>query len=85
MQFDQISRTYIPAFFVQSIEAEFNGKKVLDVETNFSLSENPVVRFNFSPAFDAEQPTAMIVYARDSRGNQYAKSLELESGLPAPQ
>lgn len=78
MQFDQISRTYIPAFFVQSIAAEVNGKKLLDVETNFSLSENPVVRLNFSPSFDAEQPTAMIVYAEDSKGNKYAKSLELE-------
>ncbi len=80
MQFDQISRTYIPPFFVQSIAAELNGRKLLDIETNFSLSENPVVRLNFSPVFDADQPTALIVYAEDSRGNRYEKSLELESG-----
>jgi len=85
MQFDQISRTYIPAYFVQSIAAELNGEKLLDIETNFSMSENPVVRLNFSPVFAAGQPTAMIVYAEDSRGNRYEKSLEVGGGQLAGQ
>ena len=81
MQFDQVSRNYIPAFFVHTIAAELNGKPLINVETNFSLSENPVVRFNFTPSPGLTQSAvAMLVYATDSKGNRYEKSLELEEG-----
>ena len=86
MQFDQISRNYIPAFFVHTIAAELNGKPLIDVETNFSMSENPVVRLNFTPAtVSAQSATAMVVYAEDSKGNRYEKSLELEQALVVQQ
>jgi len=49
MQFDQISRTYIPAFYVHTIGASLGGKEVIKVDTNFSMSENPTVRFRFLP------------------------------------
>jgi len=82
MQFDQISRNYIPAFFVQNITAEINGKALIDVETNFSLSENPVVRFYFKSDPGAMQSASeMLVYAVDSKGNRYEKSLEVENKL----
>lgn len=68
MQFDQISRNYIPAFFITTIGAEMNGKELLKVETNFSLSENPMIRLNFSPEVDH---TDMQVYALDSKGNRF--------------
>ena len=81
MQFDQVSRNYIPAFFVQNITAELNGKTLINVETNFSLSENPVVRFNFTPGLDpAHSATEMLVYAVDSKGNRYEKSLAVQYG-----
>lgn len=79
MQFDQISRNYIPAFFVQSIAAEMNGQPLLDVETNFSLSENPVVRLNFTPRTEGPAKE-MQVYALDSKGNRYEKSLAVNTG-----
>ncbi|CAD7838327.1 MAG: hypothetical protein [Olavius algarvensis Gamma 3 endosymbiont] len=82
MEFDQISRNYIPAFFVQNITAEINGKALIDVETNFSLSENPVVRFYFKSDPGAMQSASeMLVYAVDSKGNRYEKSLEVENKL----
>ncbi|MBX2885469.1 MAG: quinoprotein dehydrogenase-associated SoxYZ-like carrier [Granulosicoccus sp.] len=70
MQFDQVSRNYIPAFFVHTIGAEMNGKPLLTVETNFSLSENPVVRLEFSPQ-DAEGE--LRVYSVDSKGGESEK------------
>lgn len=72
MQFDQISRNYIPAFFVHSIVAELDGEEILNVETNFSMSENPVVRFQF-----AQQETSnnLRVYAVDSKDNRYEQTL----------
>ena len=38
VQFDQISRNYIPAFYVHSIVTELDGEDLLNVETNFSMS-----------------------------------------------
>ena len=72
MQFDQISRNYIPAFFVHSIVAELDGEEILNVETNFSMSENPVVRFQFANPSTADK---LKVYAVDSKDNRYEQSL----------
>ena len=84
MQFDQISRNYIPAFYVHSIAAEIGGRQLIDVETNFSMSENPVVRLNFRPGSELPKTTAqMRVYAEDSKGNRYEKSLQLQQSTAA--
>lgn len=74
MQFDQVSRHYIPAFYVHSIVAELNGQELLKVETNFSLSENPVVRFQFANLTETD---TFKVFAVDSKNNRYE-----QSGLP---
>lgn len=82
MQFDQISRNYIPAFFVQNISAEIDGQSLIDVETNFSLSENPVLRLSFkSDLGTLQSASTMRVYAIDSKGNRYEKSLEVKNNL----
>lgn len=78
MQFDQVSRNYIPAFFVHTIGAEINGRPLLNVETNFSLSENPVVRLSFSPEVDHSEITAFAV---DSKGNRYEQSLDFDGAI----
>lgn len=72
MQFDQISRNYIPAFFVHSIVVELEGEELLNVETNFSMSENPVVRFQFANPGDAKK---LKVFALDSKDNRYEQTL----------
>jgi len=75
MQFDQISRNYIPAFYVNKIGAAFNGRELVAIETNFSMSENPTVRLAFNADEEFED---LSVYAIDSKGNRYEKSAELE-------
>jgi len=78
MQFDQISRNYIPAFYVNKIGAQFNGKELVVIETNFSMSENPTVRL----AFNADEEFKdLSVYAIDSKGNRYEKSAELAASV----
>lgn len=74
MQFDQVSRNYIPAFFVNTITAQLDGVDVLDVETNFSMSENPVVRVMFQN--DRTARTLKVV-AKDSQGNTYDQSADV--------
>jgi sulfur-oxidizing protein SoxY len=71
MQFDQVSRNYIPAYYVRNIKADIDDVDILTIETNFSMSENPVVRITFTP--DSEARTLNVV-AVDSKGNQYENS-----------
>jgi sulfur-oxidizing protein SoxY len=64
MQFDQLSRIYIPAYFIHTIGVKYDGKEIIKLETNFSLSENPTLRFDFIP----EKSGGLIdVYAIDSK------------------
>lgn len=64
MQFDQLSRIYIPAHFIHTVGVKYNGKEIIKLETNFSLSENPMLRFDFSP----EKSGGVIdIYAIDSK------------------
>jgi len=52
MQMDQISRLYIPANFVKSLQL-WQGKEMLvSVEGGNSISENPEFRFRFTPNGD---------------------------------
>lgn len=74
MQFDQVSRNYIPAFYVNNIKADIDGVDILNIETNFSMSENPVVQVAFQPDTKA---TTLNVVAVDSKGNEYANSTRL--------
>jgi len=73
MQFDQISRHYIPAFLVHSIVAELNGEELVNIETNFSMSENPVVRFQFAKPDAAK---TLSVYAVDSKNNRFERTID---------
>ena len=76
MQFDQISRNYIPAFYVNNITAQLDGVDILNIETNFSMSENPVVRVAFAHDKVASK---LSVVAKDSNGNTYNQAAQLKN------
>jgi len=48
-ELNQVTVMYIPAHFVRSIKVSYADKKVFDAELDFSVSENPSLRFNFVP------------------------------------
>lgn len=73
MQFDQVTRHYIPAFYVETIEARLGDVPLLRVETNFSLSENPSIRLTLRGETEA---APLHVLAVDSEGNRYEGSHE---------
>ena len=70
MQFDQMSRTYIPPHYIHTIVAEFNDKLLFTVETNFSLSQDPVLGFNFEPSENG----ILKIYALDSKEQRFEES-----------
>lgn len=49
LQFDQQRRTYIPAHYVKKIDITYNDKMLLSVDAGISLSEDPSIRFSFTP------------------------------------
>lgn len=48
-ELNQVTVMYIPAHFVRSIKVSYAGRKVFDADLDFSVSENPTLRFNFVP------------------------------------
>ena len=48
-ELNQVSVMYIPAHFVRSIKISYAGRRIFDADLDFSISENPNLRFNFVP------------------------------------
>lgn len=48
-ELNQLTVMFIPPHFVRSIRVSYAGRKVFDAELDFSVSENPTLRFNFVP------------------------------------
>ena len=49
MAMDQLTRQYTPAHFVRQVEVTQGGRPVLSADLDFSISENPNLRFHFVP------------------------------------
>jgi len=76
MQFDQISRNYIPAYFINQVSVRLDDEELFVLETNFSLSENPSIHFSF----DMEQkPDSVIsVKAIDSNNSSFENTWKIK-------
>ncbi|MCG7923967.1 MAG: quinoprotein dehydrogenase-associated SoxYZ-like carrier [Candidatus Thiodiazotropha taylori] len=73
LQFDQISRYYIPADFVRTIQVTYNGEEVFTVDTDISISEDPSIRFGFAP----DKSGVLEVHVKDSKGRTFTHSMSL--------
>ena len=67
LQMDQITRHYIPAFFVQDVVVSYGDQPILTVEGAISISEDPSFRFSFVP----QEPGRLTVEARDTDDNVF--------------
>jgi sulfur-oxidizing protein SoxY len=76
LQFDQISRHYIPADFIRTIQVTYNGEEVFTADTDISISEDPSIHFGFEP----RKAGVLEVYVKDSKGRTFSHSVD----LPAP-
>ena len=48
-ELNQLTVMYIPPHFVRTIKLSYAQRKIFDAELDFSVSENPTLRFNFVP------------------------------------
>ena len=73
MVMDQLSRQFTPAHYVRQINVTYGGQPVLSADLDFSISENPNLRFYFVP--DGKSRLAAEVL--DSRNQSFRSSLAL--------
>lgn len=73
---DQLTRLYVPAHFVRRIDVSYAGKPVLSAEVDFTLSENPNIRFYFVPQGDGELKAEVV----DSNDLKFETSFAVRSG-----
>lgn len=57
---DQATRQYTPAHFVRRVAVSYRGEPVLSADLDFSLSENPHLRFQFDAGEGGELKAAIV-------------------------
>ena len=50
LQMDQVTRNYIPAYFMQILNVTYNGQAVFRLESDIAISEDPSFEFIVRPS-----------------------------------
>jgi sulfur-oxidizing protein SoxY len=75
-ELNNVTVMFIPPHFVRSIKVAFAGKKIFDADLDFSVSENPTLRFNFVP----RGPGELRADVTDSKDAQFVGTLTIAQG-----
>lgn len=78
MVMDQFTRQYTPPHFVRKVDVTYNGTLVLSADLDFSISENPNLRFFFVPGEAGGELKATVV---DTQELQFEQGLKLRPAL----
>ena len=73
MQMDQITRYYTRARFIRTIDATYEGRAIFHLDSDISLSTDPVITFGFVP----QAKGRMQVVVRDSDNATFDHSFDL--------
>jgi sulfur-oxidizing protein SoxY len=73
MQMNQITRYYTPARFIRTIDATYEGGSVFHLDSDISLSTDPVITFGFVP----QQKGQIKIVARDSANVTFDHSFDV--------
>ncbi len=65
-ELNNVTVMFIPPHFVRSIKVSFAGRRVFDADLDFSVSENPTLRFHFVPRGPGEL-RAEVTDSKDGR------------------
>jgi len=76
MQMDQITRLFTPARFIRTIDATYDGTAVFHLDSDISLSTDPVITFGFVP----DQKGTMKLVVRDSDNALFNHSFDVPAG-----
>jgi sulfur-oxidizing protein SoxY len=65
-ELNQVTVMYIPPHFVRSIRMSYAGRRLFDADLDFSISENPTLRFHFLRR-EAGELRAEVTDSKDGR------------------
>jgi sulfur-oxidizing protein SoxY len=70
LQMDQVTRLYIPPFFVHSLKVWQGDQLLLAMEGSISISEDPNIRFTYVP----DSSSSLRAEAVDTAGDVFSGS-----------
>jgi sulfur-oxidizing protein SoxY len=73
MQMDPLSRHWIPPHYVREIHVSYDGRPIMRVDGDISLSENPSIHFSFVP----QGPGELRVRVVDSEEQEFSAEMAL--------
>ena len=76
MQMDQLTRLYTPAMFIRTIDISYDGAQVMHLDSDISLSSDPVIDFGFVPL----QKGQLEILVRDTNNATFGQHFD----VPAP-
>ena len=76
MQMDQLTRMVTPAMFIRTIDVSYDGARVMHLDSDISLSSDPVISFGFIPPGKGQ----LKVLVRDTKDATFGQSFD----VPAP-
>ena len=72
-ELNHVTVMYIPPHFVRTISVSYAGRRLFDADVDFSISENPALRFNFVPHAEG----LLKAEVEDSKDGHYVGSLDV--------
>ena len=73
MQMNQITRYYTPPRFIRTIDATYEGGSIFHLDSDISLSTDPVITFGFVPQAKGQ----MKIVVRDSKDATFDHSFDV--------
>jgi sulfur-oxidizing protein SoxY len=77
LQMDQVTRLYVPAFFINELRIWQDDSLVLAMQGGISISEDPNIRFSYVP----NGAKRIRVEARDTEGHLFQNEWPVDSGI----
>ncbi len=75
LQRDLVSQGYVPAFYINKVLFNYNGKALMTVDVGVGTSEDPYMKFSFIP----DAPGQLEVTATDNEGKTFAQTMQVSS------
>jgi sulfur-oxidizing protein SoxY len=76
---DQFTRHYTPSWYVRTIAVSYAGKRIMTADVDFSISENPNLRFHFI----AREPGVLKAEVVDTKDLVFEAVLDVQPGANA--
>jgi sulfur-oxidizing protein SoxY len=73
LQMDPVTRNYIPADFMQTLDVTYNGQAVFRLESDIAISEDPSFNFSVRPT-DPAAPGVIKAEVLDSSQRHFSQS-----------